>query len=76
MVRVVTDSTCDLPREILDRNQITVVPLNIRFAADDYVDGVDLDADQFWQRLRTSGTPGRSRPDRPARRRRPPIRQR
>ena len=54
MVRLITDSTCDLPTEILDRNQVTVVPLNIRFGAEDFVDGVDLDADQFWSRLETS----------------------
>ena len=54
MIRVVTDSSCDLPQEVLDRNLLTVVPLNIRFGDDDFVDRVELPADAFWKRLQSS----------------------
>lgn len=54
MIRVVTDSGCDLDAGRLQEHGITVVPLTIRFGDDEYVDGVDLDVDDFWRRL-TSG---------------------
>ncbi len=50
-VRVVTDSTSDLPTELAESLGITVVPLNIHFGFEVYKDGVDLSADAFYQRL-------------------------
>ena len=38
MIRIVTDSSCDLPDELLARHRITVVPLTIRFGDEDFVD--------------------------------------
>ena len=37
LIRIVTDSSCDLPDEVIDRHRITVVPLTIRFGDDDLV---------------------------------------
>lgn len=54
MIRIVTDSSCDLPPEIIERHRITVVPLTIRFGDHEFVDGVDLSIDEFWRRLTTS----------------------
>jgi DegV family protein with EDD domain len=53
-VRIVTDSTCDLPRSICDELGIVVVPLNVHFGDKVYRDGVDLDSDQFFELLATS----------------------
>jgi DegV family protein with EDD domain len=53
-VRIVTDSTCDLPPELVARYGITVVPLFVRFGQDIFRDGVDLSADEFYTRLTTS----------------------
>ncbi len=50
-VRIVTDSTCDLPREICDRLGIVVVPLNVQFGSAVYRDGVDLDSRSFFELL-------------------------
>ena len=50
-VRVVTDSTCDLPRDIVDRLGITVVPLIVRFGQDAYLDGIEMDSETFFNRL-------------------------
>lgn len=50
-VRIVTDSTCDLPPEVAQRAGITVVPLNVHFGAETFRDGVDIKADEFYQRL-------------------------
>ncbi len=53
-VRVVTDSVADLPTEVVEELGITVVPLSIRFGEKVYRDGVDLTADQFYDKLRSS----------------------
>ena len=50
-VRIVTDSTCDLPPEVIAEHKIAVVPLYINFADQSYRDGVDLTRDQFYARL-------------------------
>jgi DegV family protein with EDD domain len=53
-VHVVTDSTSDIPREIVDRYGITVVPLTITFGTESFRDGLDLTADEFYERLQSS----------------------
>jgi DegV family protein with EDD domain len=53
-VRVVTDSACDLPQDLIDEHQIVVVPLSIRFGSEELVDREELTTAQFWQRLRES----------------------
>ena len=53
-VRVVTDSTADLPPALAQELGITVVPLNVHFGADVYRDGVDITADQFYAMLASS----------------------
>lgn len=50
-LRIVTDSTCDLPREAIQALGITVVPLSILFGDEELLDGVDIQADQFFRRL-------------------------
>jgi DegV family protein with EDD domain len=53
-IRIVTDSTCDLPQSIIDGLAITVVPLYINFSDQGYRDGVDLSRADFYARLPTS----------------------
>lgn len=50
-IRVVTDSTCDLPQSVIDRYQITVIPLFIHMGDQSYVDGLDLSRQEFYTRL-------------------------
>lgn len=50
-IALVTDSTCDIPAEWRSQNEITVVPLTILFGDQPYLDGVDLSAEQFYERL-------------------------
>lgn len=54
-VKIVTDSTCDLPRDLVERYGVTVVPLFVRFGAQTYLDGVDLSADEFYHKLTGGG---------------------
>jgi DegV family protein with EDD domain len=53
-VKVVTDSSCDLPADLVDRNEIAVVPLSIRFGDEEFVDRRDLTPAQFWERCARS----------------------
>ena len=50
-VKIVTDSVSDLPSEVVEELGITVVPLNVRFGDEVYRDGIDLTAEQFYERL-------------------------
>jgi DegV family protein with EDD domain len=53
-IRVVTDSSCDLPQGLVDALRIEIVPLTIRFGDEELVDREELDTDEFWQRLESS----------------------
>lgn len=46
-IKIVTDSTTDLPEEVLEHHQVTVVPLTILIDNNSYKDGVDLNPDRF-----------------------------
>jgi len=50
-IAIVTDSTCDLPEEIVAEYGITVVPLYINFGEQSYLDGVELSREEFYARL-------------------------
>lgn len=53
-VRVVTDSTADLPQEAVQRLGIGVVPLSVHFGEEAYLDGIEMTSDQFLERLSSS----------------------
>ena len=50
-VKVVTDSVSDIPADIVEELDLTVVPAYVRFGNTDYKDGVELTTDQFFDRL-------------------------
>lgn len=50
-VRIVTDSTADLPDQLLQELGITVVPVYVRFGDKVYRDRVDISEDEFYERL-------------------------
>lgn len=50
-VKVITDSTADLPEEVVKQYSITVLPMITSFSGTDYRDGVDLTAKEFYDRL-------------------------
>jgi DegV family protein with EDD domain len=50
-VRIVTDSTCDLPAETIDRYGIRVVPLYINVGRQAFLDGIDITHEEFYQML-------------------------
>jgi DegV family protein with EDD domain len=50
-IRIVTDSTCDLPDQVIRELGITVLPLNIHIGEKAYLDGVDLSHEEFYRQL-------------------------
>jgi DegV family protein with EDD domain len=51
MIKIVTDSSSDIPPEIARELDITVVPLSVRFGAQTYRDGIDIMPEEFYRRL-------------------------
>jgi DegV family protein with EDD domain len=56
-VRIVTDSTCDLPSEVIAEHKVTVVPLYINFGSESHLDGVGLSRRDFYSRLPSAHPP-------------------
>ena len=62
-IALITDSTCDIPKEWIKQYDISVVPLTIVFGDQQYLDWVELTAEQFYQRLpQDSHHPSTSQP--------------
>ncbi|RPH55913.1 MAG: DegV family protein, partial [Chloroflexi bacterium] len=49
MLRIVTDSTADMPLEWQKEYDIQVIPINIQFGEKTYLQGVDLDNEGFYR---------------------------
>ncbi len=50
-VTIVTDSAASLPAELRRKHEIAVVPIRIQVGKDSYQDGVDLNEQEFYQKL-------------------------
>ncbi len=50
MIRIITDSTCDLSKELIEKYNIRVIPLHVSFPGDDteYLDGVNINSEQLY----------------------------
>ncbi len=63
-IRIVTDSTCDLPQDVIKSLGITVIPLYINIGDQGFLDGVEISRLEFYTNLAqypshpTTGTPG------------------
>lgn len=53
-IALAVDSTCDLPQEILDKYQIHLLPINLYFGDNHYLDKVTITPDQFYTMLSES----------------------
>ncbi|MBN1136427.1 MAG: DegV family protein [Anaerolineae bacterium] len=55
MIKIATDSTCDLPPEFYRQYDIAVVPINIFFGTEGYLDGVTIDRPTFYRKIEELG---------------------
>ena len=53
-VALVTDSTASIPDHILRGNNITVIPLQVNWGEKTYLDGIDIQPAEFYERLKTA----------------------
>ncbi|MBN2287235.1 MAG: DegV family protein [Tissierellales bacterium] len=53
-IRIVTDSTSDLPVSLAEQYNIKVAPLRVNFGETSYLDGVDLKTEDFYHQLTSS----------------------
>ncbi|MBW7474152.1 DegV family protein [Paenibacillus oenotherae] len=53
-VKIVTDSTADIPLEIRQRLDIEMVPLKVIFGDEAYLDAVEISPSQFYEKLISS----------------------
>ncbi len=50
-VKIVVDSAIDLPNEVINELDIEVVPLTVSFGQDHYLDRLEMNSDQFYERM-------------------------
>lgn len=53
-IRIVTDSTSDMPKEIADKYNIKIAPLSVNFGEESFLDGVELTNEEFYRKLATA----------------------
>jgi DegV family protein with EDD domain len=56
-IRIVTDSTCDIPSEMIEEHNIAVVPLYIHLDKKSYLDGIEITRQAFYERLPSTRVP-------------------
>lgn len=54
MIKIVTDSTANLPPDIVAKYSIHVIPLRVIFGSDTRLDGVDINTEDFYRLLEAS----------------------
>ena len=55
-IKIVTDSTADLPAKLVKELDVAVVPVYLRFGAEVYRDRVDISEDEFYRKLLSDPT--------------------
>ncbi|MBP3961102.1 DegV family protein [Paenibacillus lignilyticus] len=50
-IKIITDSTADIPKRVREQHNIEMVPLKVLFGEDTYLDSVTITNNQFYERL-------------------------
>ena len=53
-IKIITDGSCDLSHEVLNKFNINVVPLGVSFGEEHYTAGVDIDNKEFYAKMKDS----------------------
>lgn len=62
-VKIVTDSTLDLPKDEIEKLGISIVPLTVTIDGQSYLDGIDISSSEFSEMLvNAKDVPGSSQP--------------
>ncbi|MBR4671526.1 MAG: DegV family protein [Butyrivibrio sp.] len=49
MVKIIADSTCDLSKELVDKYDITIIPLYVRLGDEEYLDGENITPKELYE---------------------------
>ncbi len=50
-IKLVTDISCDLPQEIIEKYNIDIIGLNVSFGDETFIDGIDIDNKTFYEKM-------------------------
>lgn len=50
-IKLVTDISCDLPKEIIDRYNIDIIGINVSFGDETFIGGIDIDNKTFYEKM-------------------------
>lgn len=53
-IKIITDGSCDLSHEVLNKFNINVVPLGVSFGEEHYTAGVDINNKEFYAKMKES----------------------
>lgn len=53
-IKIITDSTCDLPKHVIEKYEIEVLPLLVNIEDKTYLDNVDITINDFFEKTRDS----------------------
>ncbi len=56
-IKIISDSACDLPEEIIKENDIEVVPFHVLFGDDDYLDRETIWPEELYKKMRQGFMP-------------------
>lgn len=49
MIRIISDSTCDLSKELIEKYNIDILPLHIHLGEEEYQDGLTITPDEIYE---------------------------
>ncbi|MGL5244462.1 MAG: DegV family protein, partial [Sarcina sp.] len=55
-IKVITDSTCDLSKDLIDKHGIEILPVLINFGEESYLDGVEIKLPEMISRIEKENT--------------------
>ena len=53
-IRIITDGSCDLPKEVIERVNPLIVGINVCFGEESYIGGVEIDDKTFYEKMKSS----------------------
>jgi DegV family protein with EDD domain len=56
LIQIITDSSADLPAEIIEKYNIHVVPLTVNIDGKEYLDGITLSSQEFYKKMAVAKT--------------------
>jgi len=55
MIRIITDSTNNLPQDLIDKHNIRIAPISIQFGEESFEEDIDIDRDTFYRKIDEMG---------------------